>query len=102
MGLTLLSDGEFDRVGCVLPSGGGVVIVVGNWKPTILPAYLLVQATSLLGLFYITDFNGRSLALNLPIPARADLDRGYQVSAHCPRRLARRISPSHRRVAAPR
>ena len=102
MGLTLLSDGEFDRVGCVLPSGGGVVIVVGNWKPTILPAYLLVQATSLLGLFYITDFNGRSLALNLPIPARADPDRGSQVSAHCPRRLARRISPSHRRVAAPR
>ena len=47
MGLTLLSDGEFDRVGCVLPSGGGVVIVVGSWKPTILPAYLLVQATSL-------------------------------------------------------
>jgi hypothetical protein len=33
-----LSDGEFDRVGCVLPSGGGVVIVVGSWKPTILPA----------------------------------------------------------------
>src|SRR4051794_5367523 len=27
VGLTLLSDGEFDRVGCVLPSGGGVVIV---------------------------------------------------------------------------
>jgi hypothetical protein len=76
MGLTLLSDGEFDRVGCVLPSGGGVVIVVGNWKPTILPAYLLVQATSLL--FYITDFNGRSLALNLPIPARADPDRGSE------------------------
>src|SRR3954469_7339772 len=23
VGLTLLSDGEFDRVGCVLPSGGG-------------------------------------------------------------------------------
>ena len=102
MGLTLLSDGEFDRVGCVLPSGGGVVIVVGSWRPTILPAYLLVQATSLLGLFYITDFNGRSLALNLPIPARADPDRGSQVSARCPRRLARRISPSHRRVAAPR
>ncbi len=37
-------------------------------------AYLLVQATSLLGLFYITDFNERSLALNLPIPARADPD----------------------------
>jgi hypothetical protein len=52
MGLTLLSDGEFDQVGCVLPSGGSVVIVVGSWKPTILPAYLLVQATSLLGLFY--------------------------------------------------
>ena len=100
MGLTLLSDGEFDRVGCVLPSGGGVVIVVGSWKPTIRPAYLLVH--SLLGLFYITDFNGRSLALNLSIPARADPDRGFQVSAHCPRRLARRIAPSHRRVAVPR
>jgi hypothetical protein len=41
----------------------------------------LVQATSLL--FYITDFNGRSLALNLSIPARADPDRGFQVSYQC-------------------
>jgi hypothetical protein len=46
--------------------------------------------------------DGRSLALSLPVSARVDPDRGSQASAHCPRRLARRIAPSHCQVAAPR
>src|SRR3954451_20704518 len=50
----------------------------------------------------LRTLDGRSLAFSLPVSARAGPDRGFQASAHCPRRSARRIAPSHRRVAAPR
>ena len=48
--------GSCDRGGCVLSSGGDWCHR-RQWRClAILPAYLLVQATSLLGLFYVTDF----------------------------------------------
>ena len=50
----------------------------------------------------LRTLDGHSLALSLPVSARADPDRGSQALAHCPQRLARRITPSHCQVAAPR
>src|SRR3982750_2260436 len=109
-GLPCCPRGSYDRGGCALSSGG-------RWCPrrperdlAIRPADLLVQATSLLGLFdqplgpvlRLRTLDGRSLALSLSVSARADPDRGSQASAHCLRRSARRITPSRCRVAAPR
>jgi hypothetical protein len=48
--------GSCDRGGCALSSGGNWCHRRQRYHLAILPAYLLVQATSLLGLFYVTDF----------------------------------------------
>jgi hypothetical protein len=103
MGLTLLPEGEL-RPGRLRPLVRRELLspspVGSSSDPTRLPFWSRPPASWACRM--LRTFDGRSLALSLPVSARADPDRGSQASAHCPRRSARRIAPPHRRVAAPR
>jgi hypothetical protein len=83
------------------PAGIDVTVASGTtWRSD--PRTVWSRPPASWACFTLRTLDGRSLAFSLPVSARADPDRGFQASAHCPRRSARRIAPSHCRVAAPR
>src|SRR3954469_8881193 len=83
------------------PAGVGVTVASGAiWRSDPLTFWSRPPASWACSTLRTLD--GRSLALSLSVSARAGPDRGFQASAHCSLRSARRIAPPRCRVAAPR